>query len=185
MVDDQASALAELAKPKSPVTLEQMASARRAEYESHGFENLEGLIKRWVECTGSNLLVSITKPNCRKFLDYLVAAGQIGGQGYSKRSANDQLSRLLGQLKWHNQHVDEAAYEIIPTVARLKLSMWRTASRRKLAADARGALNPDTGRLIRFAVEDGSQWERAISSCDWLGSVLARPCGSVGLPPHS
>ena len=158
----EATALAELAKPKSPVTLEQVADSRRAEYGNRSFENLQGLIKRWVECTGSNLLVSITKPNCRKFLDYLVAAEQLGGRGYSKRSANDQLARLLGQLKWHNQHVDEVADEIpIPTVARLKLSM-EDRKQEKLAADARGALDSDTSRLIRFAVEDGCQWERAI-----------------------
>ena len=68
----------------------------------------------------------------------------------------------MGQLKWHNQHVDEVADEIpIPTVARLKLSM-EDRKQEKLAADARGALDSDTSRLIRFAVEDGCLWERAI-----------------------
>ena len=155
----EATALAELAKPKSPVTLEQVADSRRAEYGNRSFENLQGLIKRWVECTGSNLLVSITKPNCRKFLDYLVAAEQLGGW-HSKRSANDQAA--LGPTPRHNQHVDEVADEIpIPIVARLKLSM-EDRKQEKLAADARGALDSDTSRLIRFAVEDGCQWERAI-----------------------
>lgn len=107
------SRLASAASAPKPVSIFDVAKAKRSRISLRTYENLERSCGRWKSIIGEESLQSITSSHLNFFVRRLNAPKADGGYGYCVENANNEGVRIRSLIKFHNEHQKEDADRIL------------------------------------------------------------------------
>ena len=146
--------LASAASKPKPVSIFDVAKAKKSRISDRTYENLKSTCDRWKTIIGDESLESITSSHLNYFVRRLNAPKSDGGYGYCVENANNEGVRIRALIKFHNEHQKEDSDRILePSWERIKET--RAQQKEKVRKDKDKATDKDeVQRLLDYAYLD-------------------------------
>lgn len=142
-------------KPK-PVSIFDVARAKKARLAQGSYENLLRACENWKRIIGHESLESITSSHLNFFVRTLNSSKLDGGCGYAVESANNEGIRIRSLIKFHNEHQKNDSTRILePSWERIKESKAQQKERVRKDKD-KATAKIDVKRLLDYAYVERS-----------------------------